>query len=213
MSKRYKIVRRRPEEHDGAGNHPDESPGFSRLGALALAGAAAFALTRLTAAREPPGRFRNLVLTGMLFRGARLLRRSYFPARWLGFGLWSLEVVALTSRPDLYLRARQFLRDPGGELIAAGEAIRQPPRRVLRRRAEAGVLKPLVVFGLGVAATWLAGKALRRMAGPGPMTQATVPVNPADDDLGNPGENIQQRLDEAIEETFPGSDPVSMQIE
>lgn len=46
-----------------------------------------------------------------------------------------------------------------------------------------------------------------------PMTQATVFVNPADTPLGPPGRNLDQRLDEAVEETFPASDPIAVHIE
>jgi hypothetical protein len=46
-----------------------------------------------------------------------------------------------------------------------------------------------------------------------PVTQATVPVNPADTPIGKPGENLEERLDEAIQESFPASDPVSTHIE
>jgi hypothetical protein len=45
------------------------------------------------------------------------------------------------------------------------------------------------------------------------MTQSLVPVQPADEDLGVAGQNLEQRLDEALEETFPGSDPISVHIE
>lgn len=45
------------------------------------------------------------------------------------------------------------------------------------------------------------------------MTPSTMPANPADAPLGKPGQNQQQRLDEALEETFPASDPVSTRIE
>lgn len=45
-----------------------------------------------------------------------------------------------------------------------------------------------------------------------PMTQATVPTNPADHDLGTPGQNQEARLDESLEETFPASDPPSSQV-
>jgi hypothetical protein len=31
--------------------------------------------------------------------------------------------------------------------------------------------------------------------------------------MGRPGSNEQQRLDEALDETFPASDPVSTRIE
>jgi hypothetical protein len=55
----------------------------------------------------------------------------------------------------------------------------------------------------------------RRRARPshGPVTQAVTPVSPAAADLGTPGENTEQRLDEALLETFPGSDPISTRIE
>lgn len=46
-----------------------------------------------------------------------------------------------------------------------------------------------------------------------PVTQATVPVSPADTPIGPPGENEEDRLDEAIQETFPASDPISTRIE
>jgi hypothetical protein len=45
------------------------------------------------------------------------------------------------------------------------------------------------------------------------VTQADVPVNPADTPIGPPGENAEDRLDEAIQETFPASDPVSTRID
>ena len=47
----------------------------------------------------------------------------------------------------------------------------------------------------------------------GPVTQSTVAVNPADTHMGEPGFNEEQRLDEGIQESFPGSDPVSVHIE
>jgi hypothetical protein len=46
-----------------------------------------------------------------------------------------------------------------------------------------------------------------------PITQPTVPANPADADLGEPGRNTEQRLDEALMETFPTSDPIATRIE
>jgi hypothetical protein len=46
-----------------------------------------------------------------------------------------------------------------------------------------------------------------------PVTQAVVPVSPADTPIGPPGENAESRLDEAIHETFPASDPISIQID
>ena len=48
---------------------------------------------------------------------------------------------------------------------------------------------------------------------PGPVTPSQVRVSPADTPLGEPGRNTDQRLDEAIQETFPASDPISLKIE
>ena len=48
---------------------------------------------------------------------------------------------------------------------------------------------------------------------PGSMTQSNVTASPADMDLGVPGQNEEERLDEAILETFPASDPISLRIE
>ena len=47
----------------------------------------------------------------------------------------------------------------------------------------------------------------------GPVTPATVKVNPADTHMGEPGRNDDERLDEAIQESFPTSDPISVRIE
>lgn len=47
----------------------------------------------------------------------------------------------------------------------------------------------------------------------GPVTPATVTLNPADAHLGEPGRNEDERLDEAIQESFPTSDPISVRIE
>jgi hypothetical protein len=47
----------------------------------------------------------------------------------------------------------------------------------------------------------------------GPVTQATVAVNPADAHLGEAGRNEEERLDEALQESFPTSDPVSVRVE
>jgi hypothetical protein len=45
------------------------------------------------------------------------------------------------------------------------------------------------------------------------VTQATVAVNPADTHMGEAGRNEEERLDEAPQESFPTSDPVSVRIE
>jgi hypothetical protein len=46
-----------------------------------------------------------------------------------------------------------------------------------------------------------------------PMTQASVPASAADTPIGPPGADVEDRLDEALKETFPASDPVAIQIE
>jgi hypothetical protein len=48
---------------------------------------------------------------------------------------------------------------------------------------------------------------------PGPMTPATAPGHAGDRPLGPPGRNEEDRLDEALEESFPSSDPPSTRIE
>ena len=47
----------------------------------------------------------------------------------------------------------------------------------------------------------------------GPVTPAIMPLNPADLDLGTPGQNTEARLEEALQETFPASDPIATHIE
>ena len=48
---------------------------------------------------------------------------------------------------------------------------------------------------------------------PGPVTPSLVAINPADSPLGEPGRNQDLRLDEALQETFPASDPISTGID
>ncbi len=45
-----------------------------------------------------------------------------------------------------------------------------------------------------------------------PVTQAAVPRNPADRDLGEPGRNAEARRDESLEESYPASDPPSSSV-
>ena len=40
-----------------------------------------------------------------------------------------------------------------------------------------------------------------------------VTVSAADTPIGPPGDNLEDRLDEAIQETFPASDPIATCIE
>ena len=51
------------------------------------------------------------------------------------------------------------------------------------------------------------------IAARGPVTQATVPTTAADLPLGEPGRNLDERLEEALHESFPASDPISLHIE
>jgi hypothetical protein len=46
-----------------------------------------------------------------------------------------------------------------------------------------------------------------------PVTPSEVTATPADTPIGPPGQNDDDRLDEAIQETFPASDPISLRIE
>jgi hypothetical protein len=69
----------------------------------------------------------------------------------------------------------------------------------------------LVGLALGVAAgvlIWRRGK----MRLPALHRKRALPA-PDPGNLGEPGRNTDERLDEAIEESFPASDPVSIRIE
>lgn len=46
-----------------------------------------------------------------------------------------------------------------------------------------------------------------------PVTPSQGRKQPADVPIGRPGNNEEDRLDEALEETMPGSDPISLTIE
>ena len=81
---------------------------------------------------------------------------------------------------------------------------------------------PLVALALGLVlgVSWyLLDRLARRGRGQtrarrgGTVTQALVPIGPADTPLGPPGANLDQRLDEAVQETFPASDPIAVHIE
>ena len=105
--------------------------------------------------------------------------------------------------------------DPGSLPFAAagalaGALLAGPRSRGSRRVAAA------VAGGLAGLAAWML-VARRRRSGPlprpGPVTQALVTRSPADTPIGPPGANLEQRLDEAIHETFPASDPISLHIE
>lgn len=79
---------------------------------------------------------------------------------------------------------------------------------------------PLIALGLGVGALAVALIYRRRRRATrdshparGAVTQSLVTVNAADSPLGVAGRNIEQRLDEAVQETFPASDPIAVHIE
>jgi hypothetical protein len=73
--------------------------------------------------------------------------------------------------------------------------------------------------GNGDIATWITAGGVsggyRTAMKPGhpPVTQAVVPLSAADTPIGPPGENLEDRLDEAIQETFPASDPIATRID
>ena len=48
---------------------------------------------------------------------------------------------------------------------------------------------------------------------PGQPPPPNVRPQPADTPLGQPGRNQEDRLDEALQETMPTSDPISVRIE
>jgi hypothetical protein len=48
---------------------------------------------------------------------------------------------------------------------------------------------------------------------PSPVTPSLAPVSPTDTWLGDPGRNLEHRLDEALKETFPASDSIAIHIE
>jgi hypothetical protein len=84
-----------------------------------------------------------------------------------------------------------------------------------------GGFSPWVALALAAGAFALVFVAYRRLRAPAgrhaldrpPVTQASDRINAADADLGRPGQNVEERLDEALMETFPTSDPISLRIE
>ena len=70
----------------------------------------------------------------------------------------------------------------------------------------------LIGVALGLAAGVLIWhRRHRALVTPNNGKRALPGPNP--DDLGEPGLNTERRLDSAIEESFPASDPVSIRIE
>lgn len=65
---------------------------------------------------------------------------------------------------------------------------------------------------VGLAALFWLGTRSRQRRRP-PVTPSTSDRNAADAEIGPAGDNLESRLDEALEESFPASDPVSVNIE
>jgi hypothetical protein len=87
-------------------------------------------------------------------------------------------------------------------------------RRVSRSIDDSTKVVLAAILALGALAYWLhSRRGHRRRRDRGPVTQALVFFQPADMDLGVPGRNTEQRLDEGLRETFPASDPVAISIE
>jgi hypothetical protein len=103
----------------------------------------------------------------------------------------------------------------------------EPTARSLNRPtlpSKVKVVRTAALIGVGVIAFTLGvlvrrrqrRKAVSATAQPevrGPSPQATGSDHPADTVPGRPGKNEDERLDEAIQETFPASDPVSIKID
>ena len=86
------------------------------------------------------------------------------------------------------------------------------------------VARKVAVVVVIFAGAWVVrglARSRRRSAGPhraltrrpGPVTQSLVDIHPADSPMGVPGRNQELRLEEALQETFPASDPISTAIE
>jgi hypothetical protein len=72
-----------------------------------------------------------------------------------------------------------------------------------------------VAAGIALALAWTRRPEHDEAAadGPGPTTPATNPRHAAETPIGPAGRNIEDRLDEALQESFPTSDPVSIQVD
>jgi hypothetical protein len=93
-------------------------------------------------------------------------------------------------------------------------ATRRVARHMRRPAAYVALASAVAVVGaMLLARRRCARRARRRRLRPGPVTQSLVSVNAADAPLGAPGCNTELRLDEAIQETFPASDPIAVHIE
>jgi hypothetical protein len=84
-------------------------------------------------------------------------------------------------------------------------------RATPRGRVAGAAIGALAGGAVGLVRRRVAGR--RQLPPHGPVTQSLVPLSPADTVIGPPGANVEQRLDEAIQETYPASDPISVRIE
>ena len=136
-------------------------------------------------------------------RGVTMSSSEYLPS----------PPVAQPSRTAGVTTAALVLGAAGGWLLTRRSSLRaRPVRAALAAGAGALVLLFVVRGGLRLGGRAPA-TASGLQGGPGPVTQATVPFTPADRPLNPPGRNADQRLDEAVEESFPASDPISVHIE
>ena len=92
-------------------------------------------------------------------------------------------------------------------------------KRTARRLKSYGKGIGIVAVGAAIAAVgyWLwkdlGAEPMEDMDEPGPVTPSTTKATAADAALGVPGHNEEERLDEALLESFPASDPVSISID
>jgi hypothetical protein len=103
---------------------------------------------------------------------------------------------------------------PVGALGLAGAAVALwagAGRRVRSERRSRRAVA-LILGGVSIALLERWRRRAERAARP-PVTQAVVPRTPADRPMGPPRRNVEERLDEAVEETFPASDPIAVHIE
>lgn len=100
--------------------------------------------------------------------------------------------------------------------LAAAAALFAGGCRLYRADGRSRILAAAAWAAAGALAWGAVGRRVRGMPAlihRPPVTQAVGPDTPAARDLGEPGRNTERRLDEAVEETFPASDPIAVHIE